>query len=517
MSIEALKARQSKLSNNRKKTANNKELNNTLKGVLVNNHVRSSQDTNTLFNDMKDSLLICNSDKYYSPSDKEIKKDNNESSFNASKAIKPLLAGTGVVLAGCIGLTAILAKSSKTKISSKPFEQLPDLAINMNIKEEPQFAIYRAIRDPNFSNILGAAGIFIMSGITIASKNFVDGAKEIWLKKQSADIEKNLQENLIEVETNSFSGKLKVVNDLMDKNVKYFDSVLNKKTVEKNSTPNIFENFISFKGEKTKEEKAKNKQTDFISKLKNNKNLKYAALIGGVVAAAVVAGKFSISNLRKTAEYANSYANNFTEQTINAINSIAEKTDKKDLPAITELLQSICAKPTFIKEIGRKYNMSADEVKGLIEKVEEGTKTKFADAPTALGGIPKKIQYYCYIDENRGHLYNWILNPENKFTKYIFFAFTSSSAIGYLFKQGMDAVKEATVMKENAKTELDLRKRLVDVEIANFKAKKESAINPLVENFTKQANDGNKSQEELKQLADNILMETKNGPPYVYS
>ena len=81
----------------------------------------------------------------------------------------------------------------------------------------------------------------------------------------------------------------------------------------------------------------------------------------------------------------------------------------------------------------------------------------------------------------------------------------------------MDAVKEVTVLKENAKTELDLRKRLVDVEIRNFKSKKESAINPLIDNFNKQVQSGNKTQEELKQIADNILMETKNGPPYVYT
>ena len=81
----------------------------------------------------------------------------------------------------------------------------------------------------------------------------------------------------------------------------------------------------------------------------------------------------------------------------------------------------------------------------------------------------------------------------------------------------MDTAKEVTVMKENAKTELDLRKRLVDVEIQNFKSKKESAIMPLVDNFKKQVNEGSKTKQELKQLADNILMETKNGPPYVYN
>ena len=196
---------------------------------------------------------------------------------------------------------------------------------------------------------------------------------------------------------------------------------------------------------------------------------------------------------------------------------MSKKANKDDIPTVENLLKSICAKPEFVKEIGEKYNLSADEVQKMIEGVNETKKTIFSDAPTALGGIPKKIQYYCYLDENKGHLYNWILNPENKFTKYIFGAFTLSSAIGYTAEKSMEAIKDYTVMKENAKTELDLRKRLVDVEIKNFKSKKESAINPLVENFDKQVKEGKKSKEELKQIADNILFETKNGPPYVYA
>jgi hypothetical protein len=499
MLIEALKAKQ--YSQN---TKQENELNKTLKGVLINNHVKNSD--NVSFDDIQNSLLVYNSDNY-SFSKKENEDDKKESSFNVNKAIKPLLLATGVIIAGSVGLSSILAKSSKAKINSQAFEQLPDLAINMNIKEEPQFAIYRAIRDPNFSNILGALAIFIMSAITIASKNFVDGAKEIWVKKQSADIEKNLQENLIEVETNSFSGKLNVVNDMMNKNIKHFDELLNNKK-------SIFDNFISFKSKKNDDE---NKDKKNFSEIKNNKNLKYLALVTGVVASAIIAGKVSINNIRKTAQYSNQYANDFTTQTINAINNLSENANKNDLPKITEFLKSICAKPEYINEVGKKYNLTSEEINNLIKNVEETKKTKFADAPTALGGIPKKIQYYCYIDENRGHLYNWVLNPDNKFTKYIFLSFTLSSAIGYLFKEGMDALKDVAVLKENAKTELDLRKRLVDVEIANFKAKKESAINPLVENFEKQVNEGSKSKEELKQIADNILSETKNGPPYVYT
>ena len=509
MKIEAIKNSQAKAKKKQQKKADKPDaMNKTLQGVLINNHMRTpSSDCNYSFNDIQDSLLICETNGYYKGNC--ITKDENESSFDIKKAIIPTLAGTALIVGGCFGLSAILKKSSNNLLNTKNFEQLPDLAINMNIKEEPQFAIYRAIRDPNSKNILGATAVFLMSGITIACKNFVEGAKEIWLKKQSADVEKNLQEKLIEVETNSFSGKLKVVNDLMNKNMKYFDSILN--TRKEPIVPPIFSGFTSFKGQN-------DEQTNTVKKEpKINKNIKYIALVGGVLVGAIALGKMSITNLRKTAENANKFANNYTERTIDAIEKISAKADANDIPKLTEFFKSICAKPDYIKQVTAKYNLADDVVQGIINSVEESRKTIFADAPVALGGIPKKVQYYCYIDENRGHLYNWILNPENKFTKYIFGAFTTSSAIGYLFKQGMDAAKEVTVMKENAKTELDLRKRLVDVEIQNFKSKKESAIMPLVENFTKQANEGSKTKQELKQLADNILMETKNGPPYVYN
>lgn len=380
----------------------------------------------------------------------------------------------------------------------------------MNIQEEPQFAIYRAIRDPNSRNILGAVGVFLMSGITIACKNFVDGAKEIWLKKKGADIERDLQENLIEVEKNSFSGKLQVVNGMLQDNVKYFDNILNSKSkYQQAPLPDVFNKFFTFKGaQKEQPEEKKNK---------NKGDLKYLFAIGAIIAGGIVLGKLSIGNIKKTVKYSDEFANKYADKTIDAINEIAEKGNKEDIPKIRELLKSICAKPDSVRDAVKKYNLPEKEIQEIIDSVEEAKKTIFSDAPLALGGIPKKIQYYCYINEDRGHLYNWILNPKNKFTKYIFLAFTATSATGYLFRQGMDAAKEVTVMNENAKTELNLRKRLVDVEVANFRAKKESAIKPLIDNFSKQAIGNSKSKEELKGLADNILTEIKNGPPYVYT
>ena len=190
-----------------------KAMNNTVKGVILNNYLRNQNKADYIsLHDVQDSLLVCDSENYYSiPKTEDEKK--KESSFDVKKVLLPTLAVSGVILGSCLGLTALLKKSSKAILNTRNFEQLPDLAVNMNIKEEPEFAIYRALRDPSFKNMLGVVAVFAMSGITLAAKNLIDGVKDVWVKKKSADIETELQENLIDVEKDSFSGKLNVVND----------------------------------------------------------------------------------------------------------------------------------------------------------------------------------------------------------------------------------------------------------------------------------------------------------------
>ena len=107
------------------------------------------------------------------------------------------------------------------------------------------------------------------------------------------------------------------------------------------------------------------------------------------------------------------------------------------------------------------------------------------------------------------------MHPENKFTKLLFLSFATVTSVGYIGKQILDALKEVAVSKENAKTELNLKKRLVEVEVENFKSKKQASIEPLKERFEKQIKDG-KSKDELKESAENILSEIKNGPPYIF-
>lgn len=420
----------------------------------------------------------------------------------------PLALGTVAVFGGMGLISGIISKSAKKIMSAKPQECLPDLALNMNIKQEPQFAMYRMLRDPNTKNIIGFGAVILFSVMTAVLKSFVDGVKKIWVKQQEADIQRDLQENLISVETDSFSGKLDVVRKKLNSTSHYLKNSIAEKNNEENENSNILLNKEiepPFKGKSQKENKNKKKN-----------NLIYGLAGAGVIAFGLLMGKITFKNLKNITKTANDFANNYTLKTADTIDELVKGGDKKNIEQIKALLESIHASRGYITDTLKKLGYNDDEIAKIADEIATNSKSIFSDAPTALGGIPKKIQYYCYLDEDRGHLYNWIINPENKFTKYIFLAFSSMSAMGYLGKEVLDATQKVLVEKEHSQTELDLAKRLVEVEIANFKAKKDSAINPLIQDF-KQAKENGASKEELSEMAENILFEIKNGPPYVYS
>ena len=136
--------------------------------------------------------------------------------------------------------------------------------------------------------------------------------------------------------------------------------------------------------------------------------------------------------------------------------------------------------------------------------------------PMMGGSGRNKITYFSHVNDYLSFFYDWLMNPKNPQFKNLFFGIAGISALAYGGKSAAEAVKEVQVKKYNAEIELNLQKRLVSTELRNFKAKKESAIEPLCDEFLKQKSEG-KSREELKIIADNILFEIKNGPPFVYS
>jgi len=160
-------------------------------------------------------------------------------------------------------------------------EKGPIVPRQININSPEGFATYEALRDPSLKNLLGAAAILTYSTTALVMRNTVDGLKDIWVKKNEADIQRNFQENMIDIETRSFSGKKQTVRYLLDKNTKELDRI-NK---EKN---------ISFQGNK----KDKEEKETLISGMNPVHLLAGAATIGG----SILLMRKTVKNIREIGE-----------------------------------------------------------------------------------------------------------------------------------------------------------------------------------------------------------------------
>ena len=149
------------------------------------------------------------------------------------------------------------------------------------------------VQSPNRKTILAALGVITLGSMAFIGKNFIDGFKEVWVKKREADIQKNLQENLIEVETQSFSGKIQIIRSMLSSKAKTFSDSL------------------SFKGEK---------------KDKNTNDNKLPFLIGGLTLASILAlGYFSMRNIRKSDEFITSGRKRRVYKTFKNINESGDR------------------------------------------------------------------------------------------------------------------------------------------------------------------------------------------------
>lgn len=465
----------------------------TREGVLVNELIKEPKNVD--MNDLYNSLVISNDakmpDKLFEPK------------YTKEKSIFPIsLITTGVMAAMAI-VSLIAKKSAKANLTIKTTQKLPSLTRNLAMNQETHQAMYQMVQCPNQKTILAAIGILTISAMGFMGKMFIDGFKDIWVKKREADIQKNLQENLVAVETQSFSGKIQIIRGMLAEKAREFSEYL----CYKRETPPVFRQFnsnLKFTGNNHEQ----NEKSD---------NKKYFALGALTLGAIVGLGYLSMRNLRSGKKYIENYIDasklKISEIVTNS-NPQSHETDKINLK---NMLQAIDASPTYIQEELAKLKWDKSEKDKFIDEISFQTKKSTAQAERALGGdgTPKPA-FYSHVNDYRAFLYNWLLDTANPLFRNLFFGITGITALGYGGKALGEAVKDVQVKKINAQTELELQKRLVATELRNFKAKKDAAINPLCEEFYVQLQNG-KPKEELKIIAENILFEVKNGPPFVYS
>lgn len=454
--------------------------------------INQKENTFTLLDETCDTLVISNTriDLPQRLDEKEEKKSN---------PLLPICATTLGVMGLLGSFTAMMKRFSKSKLESTKEYLLPGMTRNHCINDEVHQSIFSMIQSPNRKTILASLGVITLGSTAFLGKIFIDGFKEVWVKKQEADIQKNLQENLIAVETQSFSGKIQIIRSMLASKAK------------------LFAEELSFKGNSSKKEPKDYTQL----------------VLGGMTLLSILGlGYFAASNIRKSDEYLSKGIQN-TQKGLDRI--ITEFNNKKPLNniqghngeilsgeraykhLIENLLESIYAQPAEVKATVEKLNLpeaeKAEFLKHLLDSMNQATEQV---NPMIGGSGRNKITYFSHVNDYLSFFYDWLMNPKNPQFKNLFFGIAGISALAYGGKAAAEAVKEVQVKKYNAQIELDLQKRLVSTELRNFKAKKESAIEPLCDEFFKQKSNG-KSPEELKVIADNILFEIKNGPPFVYS
>lgn len=81
-------------------------------------------------------------------------------------------------------------KKRQSKFKHFARKKLPTLTRNLAINEETHQAIYQMVQCPNQKTILAGAGVLAISAMAFMGKMFVDGFKDIWVKKREADIQK---------------------------------------------------------------------------------------------------------------------------------------------------------------------------------------------------------------------------------------------------------------------------------------------------------------------------------------
>ena len=474
-----------------------KNSNNVKEGKIVNAFVKDAQLS---LDETFDTLVISHEgvelpNKVY---EKEDKKDKTLLYLSA--------VSTGVM--GLMGAFTMMIKNfSKKKFESTQEYLLPGITRNHCINDEIHQSIFSMIQSPNRRTLLASLGVITLSSMAFMGKTFIDGFRDVWVKKREADIQKNLQENLIEVETQSFSGKIQIIRSMLSEKAKDFSKTLGETAS------------LAFTG-KSKDDEDNSKTLPFF-------------IMGGLTLVSILAlGYYAMRNIRKSEEFikkglentriglddvikdfnAGKHINNVqghNGETLTGIDAYKH--------VIENMLESIYAKPAEIEEYVNKMNLPDSEKEKFIKHLKSSMNQATEKVNSAIGGSGRnKITYFSHVNDYLSFFYDWLMNPKNPQFKNLFFGISGISALAYGGKTAAEAIKDVEVKKYNAQTELNLQRRLVSTELRNFKAKKESAIEPLCEEFKFRKDSGAKP-EELKVVADNILFEIKNGPPFVYS
>lgn len=424
---------------------------------------------------------------------------------NQTSPESDLLPISGVAVGGMSLVTALTwfaKRNAKIANTIAKEKWITSFTRNISINEETVQALVQMVQNPNKKTLRAGLGVLTLTATAFMGKTFLDGFKEVWVKRKEADIQKDLQENLIEVETQAFAGKIQIIRNKLSETAALFSKYLEKHEYS-HSPFGMFKTAqeLNFSGRNSSE----NKQNP----------LKYYVLGALSFASIIALSWLSFKNLRDSGKEVKKYI----QVMENELGKIAQSKEPK--PKVEEylssMLQAINANRKTVEEIVNKTDWSPNEKEMFIEQIVQKIETSTVKVnPNIAGDGTPKPSFSSFVDDYRAFFYNFLIEPDNKQFQQLFYGTTALAGLSYGGKLLGDAIKEVQVKKINAQTELSLQRRLVSTELRNFKSKKDAATKPLIDEFFRKVESGN-PPEVLKSTADNILFEIKNGPPFVYS
>ena len=474
----------------------------TREGVIVNSFIKGDEsenfdNSNLSLNETRDTLIISNEvglpEKIY------------ENQFNPERSLLPI-SGLAIGVMGIFaGVSAFIKRNAKITNEIAREKWITSFTRNISINEETIQAIVQMVQNPNIKTVRAGLGVLTLTAMAFMGKTFIDGFKDVWVKKREADIQKNLQEQLIAVETQSFGGKMQILRNFLSEKAELFSKYLS------DASP-VEQPFGMFKSSKDLSfGKGYNNYSD-----KDNKTpIRYFLMGAATLASIIGLALFSLKNLQAGSKE----TLKFIEKTKLDMETIAKSANDSKLVKnhLENMSQFISINRSDLENIVSKTNWTDEEKKLFVDTVIKKIETSTVKVNPNIGGDgTQKPSFSSFVDDYRAFFYNMLIEPDNKQFQQLFYGTTALTAISYGGKVLGDAIKEVQVKKINAQTELNLQQKLVSTELRNFKAKKDAAIKPLVEEFYRQVDQG-KSKEQLKLMAENILLEIKNGPPFVYS
>lgn len=445
--------------NNRKKN----KIEVTKEGVVVNTFIK---DPDTYYNDLQVNETAL-------PKDMFENKDKISGKFLNNPTV-PLVAVPLALLGVAAGLSMAYKHSFVNKYKTSDKLRIPPQGRLVALNNDNAMSLLMLVQDPTWKNLHVATAVIAASATAFVLKNIVDGVKEVCVKKKAADIKRDKEEKLIDIETRSFAGKNQIIRSLMS-----------QKAQEMN---NLEKDKISF---------GANDNANSDEKKSSNKAVLYTVMGVGAVALTAL----------------------FTKSIFKNLGSIAKEVSEKAAEA-SKNLKSDFKKLKNNEQLEKELSLSkiSDGAKDFVREEWNNvhSPSRLAAAPDLMTGEKGKTGFTSVVfSESSAFIYTWLINKTPQ-TKTLATVMCSSAAIGYVGEKTVEGVKEIQVEKANAKTEVDLQDRLVQVELKNFYQKKNSYIQPLMNDY-KEKIKSTFSKQEVKKLKENVLTEIKNGPPFVYS